>query len=81
MGLEDGAAFAELLARAQSKEDIPRILRTYQNLRLPRCTDIVSGARADAKRWHDKKAGAGVTSDWSWDYDVKTAAREIDISD
>ncbi|RDL31819.1 Uncharacterized protein BP5553_09221 [Venustampulla echinocandica] len=78
--IEDGAALGELLARARGKEDIPRVLRTYQKLRQPRLAAIVRGARADAKRWHDKKStGSGTTSEWSWDYDVMTEAREIEL--
>jgi salicylate hydroxylase len=79
-GIEDGAAFGELLARARGKEDIPRVLKTFQKLRQPRLMAIITGARADARRWHDKKAaGSGTTSEWSWDYDVKTEARKIQL--
>ncbi|KIW88454.1 uncharacterized protein Z519_11023 [Cladophialophora bantiana CBS 173.52] len=81
MGIEDGAAIAELLARAGSKTDVPRILKTFQNLRRDRCIDVVENGSRDAHSWHDKDDPKyKPTSNWVWVYDIKTAAREIPLS-
>ncbi len=81
MGIEDGAAIAELLARADSKADLPRILRTFQNLRRDRCIDVVENGSRDARSWHDKDDPKyKPTSNWVWVYDIKTAAREIPLA-
>ena len=81
MSIEDGAAIAELLARATDESDIHRILKTYQKMRLPRCADIISNARSDAKKLQgrDSKAKAGASSLWSWDYDVIKVASSITL--
>jgi 2-polyprenyl-6-methoxyphenol hydroxylase-like FAD-dependent oxidoreductase len=43
VGIEDGAALAERLSRAQSTEDdIPKLLKAFQDIRKPR-TERVSG--------------------------------------
>ncbi|KAJ6026877.1 hypothetical protein N7460_011694 [Penicillium canescens] len=38
--LEDGAALGILLSKVQSREQLPRVLETYQNLRAPRSTAL-----------------------------------------
>jgi salicylate hydroxylase len=81
MGIEDGAAVAELLARAENKSQIPSILKTWQNLRLPRCTYIVDSGRQNAKKWHEKDAKGGTVTDAMWDYDVKREANSIQIEE
>jgi len=80
MGIEDGVAIAELLARATNREQIPAILKTFENLRLPRCTYIVDSGRQNAKKWHEKDAKGGTVTDEMWEYDVKGAAREISLA-
>ncbi|KAL6401289.1 hypothetical protein AUP68_15157 [Ilyonectria robusta] len=79
MGMEDGVAVAEFLARTESISQIPQALKAYQELRPPRCEAIMTGARGDAKKWQGRSGAppkAGVSSEWSWEYDVKRAARE-----
>ncbi|KAH6980602.1 hypothetical protein BKA56DRAFT_673100 [Ilyonectria sp. MPI-CAGE-AT-0026] len=79
MGMEDGVAVAEFLARTESISQIPQAIKAYQELRLPRCEAIMTDARGDAKKWQGRSGAppkAGVTSEWSWEYDVKRAARE-----
>jgi salicylate hydroxylase len=91
MGIEDGAAIAELLDRVTHREQIPVILKTFENLRLPRCTYIVDSGRQNAKKWHEKDrqnakkwhekdAKGGTVTDEMWEYDVKGAAREISLA-
>ncbi|KAH8795344.1 hypothetical protein BGZ57DRAFT_780583 [Hyaloscypha finlandica] len=80
MGIEDGAAIAELLDRITHQEQIPAILKTFENLRLPRCTYIVDSGRQNAKKWHEKDAKGGTVTDEMWEYDVKGAAREIPLA-
>lgn len=77
MGIEDGAAIAELLARAVDKLQIPSILKTWQNLRLPRCNYIVDSGRQNAQKWHEKDAKGGTVTDAMWNYDVKGEARTV----
>ncbi|KAH8652022.1 hypothetical protein BGZ61DRAFT_374855 [Ilyonectria robusta] len=80
MGIEDGAAIAELHARADTEADVPRILRTFQNLRKPRCINVVENGTRDARSWHDKKDPTyKPTSNWVWVYDVKKASRDIPL--
>lgn len=79
MGVEDGAAVAELLARAPTPDDVPRVLKTWEKLRKPRCSTIMLGARGDAGRWHEKDAKAGVTTMVHWDYDIREVARNVDL--
>ncbi|KAL6405642.1 hypothetical protein AUP68_11022 [Ilyonectria robusta] len=79
MGIEDGAAVAELLSRAKSVSGIPAALASFEELRKPRCTAIMTGARIDADAWHGKDAGTEVSTTWSWDYDAKGAARNAVI--
>ncbi len=50
--IEDGAALAECLDRAQSANDIPTLLRAFQTIRKPRCEAIQKGARANGDIWH-----------------------------
>lgn len=81
MGIEDGAAFAELLARARSQADIPACLDAFQRLRLPRCTEVVDTGRQNVKKWHaTEEVKGGTVTDAIWDYDVKTAARNAEIT-
>lgn len=42
--LEDGAALGILLSRATSLQDIPRILKAYQDLRKPRSVELQQGS-------------------------------------
>lgn len=81
MAIEDGAAVAELLARVKSRDEIPLALKAYDELRIPRCVAIMTGARGDAKRWQGKegKPSSGVSSTWSWEYDIVGEAREIKL--
>jgi salicylate hydroxylase len=79
MGIEDGAAIAELLARASDRAQIPAVLKTFESLRLPRCTYIVDSGRQNAKKWHAKDAKGGTVPDETWDYDVKGAAKSLQL--
>ena len=79
MGIEDGAAIAELLARASDRVQIPAILKTFESLRLPRCTDIVDSGRQNAKKWHGKDAKGGTVTNEMWNYDVKGAAKSMQL--
>lgn len=79
MGIEDGAAIAEILARAEDKTQIPALLRTVEKLRLPRCMFVVDSGRQNAKKWHEKDAKGGTVTDDMWNYDVKSEARSIPI--
>ncbi|KAJ9615171.1 hypothetical protein H2200_001245 [Cladophialophora chaetospira] len=54
MGIEDGACLAECLNRAESASDVPRYLRTFQQLRKPRCERIQVGSRSNGDMWHLK---------------------------
>jgi len=80
MGIEDGGAIAELLARAESRDQIPVILKTFENLRLPRCTNIVDSGRQNAKKWHEKDAKGGTVTEAMWEYDVKGAAQSVPLA-
>lgn len=42
--LEDGAALGILLSRATSLQDLPRILKAYQDLRKPRSVKLQQGS-------------------------------------
>lgn len=79
MGIEDGAAIAELLARASDRVQIPAILKTFESLRLPRCTYIVDSGRQNAKKWHEEDAKGGTVTDEMWKYDVKGAAESMPL--
>jgi salicylate hydroxylase len=50
--IEDGAALAECLDRAQHIKDIPTLLRAFEAIRKPRCEIIQSGSRANGTIWH-----------------------------
>lgn len=81
MAIEDGAALAEVLARAKSLLEIPQCLKAFEKLRLPRCTEVVDTGRQNAKKWHAKEGVKGGTvTDTMWDYDVKDAARREQIA-
>ncbi|CZR56825.1 uncharacterized protein PAC_06714 [Phialocephala subalpina] len=79
MGIEDGAAIAEILARVESKEQIPAALKAFQDLRLPRCTEVVDIGRQNAKKWHQKDARGGTVTDDTWNYDVQAEARRVPL--
>lgn len=79
MGIEDGSAIAELLARAKHRSQIPQVLKAFENLRLPRCTYIVDSGRQNAKKWHQQEAKGGTVTDSMWEYDVKVAAQTISL--
>ncbi|PVH84302.1 FAD/NAD(P)-binding domain-containing protein [Cadophora sp. DSE1049] len=79
MGIEDGCAIAELLARAQSRDQIPQVLKAFEKLRLPRCTEIMDSGRQNAKKWHKENAKGGTVTDSMWEYDVKSAAQSIPL--
>ncbi|KAE8448432.1 hypothetical protein EG329_009497 [Mollisiaceae sp. DMI_Dod_QoI] len=49
MGIEDGAALAECLDRAESVSDIPRLLRAFETIRKPRTTRVKHVARTNAE--------------------------------
>lgn len=80
MGVEDGSAIAELLARAEHRHQIPQVLKAFENLRLPRCTYIVDSGRQNAKKWHEDEAEGGTVTDSMWEYDVKGAAQSISLA-
>ncbi|KAF2787166.1 hypothetical protein K505DRAFT_258315, partial [Melanomma pulvis-pyrius CBS 109.77] len=50
MGVEHSSAIAELLARAKHRDQIPLVLKAFENLRLPRCTYIVDSGRRNAQK-------------------------------
>lgn len=79
MGIEDGGAIAELLARAEHRDQIPQVLKAFEKLRLPRCTYIVDSGRQNAKKWHKENAKGGTVTDSMWEYDVKAAAQSIPL--
>lgn len=88
LGIEDGAAIAELLARATDKSQIEVLLKAYQDLRLPRCTEVMLSGRNNVARWktivetdseaNQAKHGVSV-NDAFWDYDIKAEARKMKI--
>lgn len=47
--LEDGAALGILLSKVTTREDVPQILKTYQDLRAPRSTAL--------QKWSMKQVG------------------------
>ncbi|RFU35457.1 hypothetical protein B7463_g841, partial [Scytalidium lignicola] len=87
MGIEDGAAIAELLARAKDKSQIPAVIKAFQDLRLPRCTDVMLSGRHNVARWKTMEADSESTqathgvsvNDSFWDYDIKREAKKIAI--
>lgn len=81
MGVEDGGAVAELLARAKDKSEIPAVLKAFEQLRKPRCTSVVSTGRDHAKKWHEKDVKQGETPSYfaTWGYDVITEAKKFPI--
>jgi salicylate hydroxylase len=79
MGIEDGGAIAELLTRAKHRDQIPLVLKAFENLRLPRCTYIVDSGRQNAKKWHTENAKGGTVTDSMWEYDVKGAAQNMPL--
>ncbi|MCJ1474684.1 hypothetical protein MMC13_003344 [Lambiella insularis] len=48
-GIEDGATLAECLTRITSKNDLPRVLQAYEQLRRPRCERIAAVVLQNAK--------------------------------
>lgn len=80
MGIEDGAALAEILSRARDYSEIPHCLKAFERLRLPRCTQVVDTGRQNAKKWHAKgEVKGGTVTDAMWDYDAKAAARQANF--
>lgn len=73
MGIEDGAAVAELLARGS----VEGALSAFERLRMPRCREVVDSGRANAKKWHERDAKGGTVTDDLWDYDVQAEARKM----
>lgn len=47
--IEDGAALAECLDRAQSDADISKLLRAFEAIRKPRCEAISAGTKFDSR--------------------------------
>jgi hypothetical protein len=52
VGVEDGASLAECLDRAKSVEDIPRVLKAFENLRRARAESMIELSRASMDLWH-----------------------------
>lgn len=82
MGIEDGAAVAEFLARAADKSQIPAVMRAWQAMRLPRTTAIVDVGRLNAANWHAKgdAANVGPALNNGWLYDVRAEARKFPLN-
>jgi salicylate hydroxylase len=52
VSIEDGAALAECLDRAESVSDLQRLLSAFEMIRKPRCETISKSALANADVWH-----------------------------
>ncbi len=52
MSIEDGAALAECLDRAQDINDVPVLLRAFEAIRKSRCEAVQRGSRANGDIWH-----------------------------
>lgn len=81
MSIEDGVCVAELLARITDRSQIPRALKAYQELRLPRCTFVVESGRQNSAKWHKEDAKGGTVSDKIWEYDIIKESREVEIEE
>lgn len=81
MGIEDGAAVAEFLARAKDASEIPVVLKAWERMRLPRCSGVVDTGRAQAKKWHEKDPDQGEAPAYlaTWGYDVVSEAKKFPL--
>ena len=52
MAIEDGAALAEAISRAESASDLPKLLKTFESVRKPRCEDISANCFTNAEIFH-----------------------------
>ncbi|KAI5784768.1 hypothetical protein EDC01DRAFT_663363 [Geopyxis carbonaria] len=52
MAIEDGAVLGELLARVKSAEELPEVLRVYEDMRKPRTERVVTGSTAQREVFH-----------------------------
>ncbi|KAG9124299.1 hypothetical protein FRC07_012099 [Ceratobasidium sp. 392] len=52
MAVEDAAVLGNLLSRLRTPSDLPRLLKTYQQLRLPRTTESQKSARLNQFIFH-----------------------------
>ncbi len=78
MGIEDGAALAEILERATSREDIKRMLPALKIVRKPRAELIASTSAMLGKIWqmpdgeaqqqrHDRMKAMPIWDAKTWD--------------
>lgn len=81
MGIEDGVAIAELLARTTAQSQIAAALSTFERLRLPRCAEVMLLGRQNSKKWHEKNPQGGTVTDDTWRYDIETEARLISMEE
>lgn len=65
--IEDGACLAECLERAQKLEDVPVLLRAFEDIRKPRCEIIQEGARSNGDIWHLPDGPAQQQRDRNWE--------------
>jgi salicylate hydroxylase len=87
MAIEDGFVLARCIAHFSS--DIPQALKRYEELRIPRTTDIVNASAANLGRYHhpdladpeksrayvDQEARQQqVSRQWLYEYDPTTVA-------
>ncbi|KAH7390218.1 hypothetical protein BKA64DRAFT_117741 [Cadophora sp. MPI-SDFR-AT-0126] len=52
MAIEDGAALAESISRADSVTDLPKLLKVFEAVRKPRCEDISANCLKNAEIFH-----------------------------
>jgi salicylate hydroxylase len=52
MGVEDGCSLGECLDRAKTVEEIPRVLKAFENLRRPRAESMIRFSRETMSQWH-----------------------------
>jgi salicylate hydroxylase len=65
--IEDGACLAECLERAQKTEDVPVLLRAFEDIRKPRCEIVQEGARSNGDIWHLPDGPAQEQRDRNWE--------------
>lgn len=82
MAIEDGAAVAEFLARAEDKSQIPAVLKAWEALRKPRCAQVVEMGRGHAQKWHGKSPDEALAKsyDTSRVYDVVAEAKKFPLA-
>ena len=51
MGLEDAVTLAECLERAKTTDEIPKVMKAYQEIREPRCKLVQEWSSAKAKNF------------------------------